>query len=422
MARKSLGDVNFTAAVQKNTVPVPAVFEQSTQPTGGVIGDIWVDTQTASSISPRTITTSDTAPLNPSNGDMWMYTVDGTCFIYYVDATGGQWVEQSRSVYSAATYQSPNYLINGAFDYWQRWTGTAFSSAGYTADRWAIVAASGQTVSVSQQAFTPGTAPVAGYEGAYFCRMAWTGTPSGYFWFTQRVEDVRTLAGQTATLSFWAKAGTATTAFTPVIEQNFGSGGGGVAQAVGSAISLTTSWQRYSVTLNIPSISGKTIGTSSYLDVRPLYSGSTGISANNIDIWGVQLESGTVATPFRRNANSLQAELAACQRYYEKSYNTVDGPGSITESGMVSWRATNTATATQTNAQTTKYQVPKRIYNGVVHTYSPYTGTIDKMWNNSADVASVIWAGGTSSFGAYFNASTVTNAAIAYQWTCDAEL
>jgi hypothetical protein len=293
-------------------------------PTNGQVYDkyTWDSTKgvwTINSSIVTTMTASDAPPSSPNPGDAWFESSTGSVFVYYSDADSSQWVQATSAYgtsYTQLEYSSPNYVINGAFDIWQRWTGTAFASAGYTADRWAIVAASGQTVSVSQQAFTPGTAPVAGYESSYFCRMAWTGTPSGYFWFTQRVEDVRTLAGQTATLSFWAKAGTATSAFTPVIEQNFGSGGSSVVQTVGTAISLTTSWQRYSVTFNIPSITGKTIGTSSYLDVRPLYSSSTGVSANNIDIWGVQLEYGSTPTTFRRNANSLQGELAACQRYY----------------------------------------------------------------------------------------------------------
>lgn len=210
---------------------------------------------------------------------------------------------------------SQNYIINGAFDIWQR--GTSFSSAGYTADRWAIVAASGQTVSVSQQTFTPGSAPVAGYEGTYFSRLLWSGTPSGTFWFTQRVEDVRTFAGQTATLSFWAKATSNTSVFTPMIEQNFGSGGSAGVSVTSSAINITTSWQRFTATFSVPSIAGKTIGANSYLDVRPLNGGSS-VAGNSIDIWGVQLEAGSNATPFRRNSPSIQAELAACHRYYKR--------------------------------------------------------------------------------------------------------
>lgn len=203
-----------------------------------------------------------------------------------------------------------NAIINGGLRIWQR--GTTFSATGYTADRWNVQTASGQTVSCTQQAFTAGNA-ITGYEPTYFLRTTWSGTPSGTFWLNQKVEDVRTFAGQTVTLSFWAKAGSATSAFTPVIEQNFGTGGSSVVTTNGTAISLTTSWKRFTQTFNIPSITGKTIGTSSYLDVRP-FNGSTSVAGNAIDLWGVQLELGSSATPFEQRPYGT--ELSLCQRYY----------------------------------------------------------------------------------------------------------
>jgi hypothetical protein len=113
------------------------------------------------------------------------------------------------------------------------------------------------------------------------------------------------------TLSFWAKAAAGIT-YTPIIIQDFGSGGSGtVTTNASSSITLTTSWARYSVNFTVPSISGKTIGTSSCLVVFPII-----ISADaTIDIWGVQAEAGSTATAFQTATGTIQGELAACQRY-----------------------------------------------------------------------------------------------------------
>jgi hypothetical protein len=130
----------------------------------------------------------------------------------------------------------------------------------------------------------------------------------------QRIEDVRTLAGQTVAISFWAKASSATT-LSAALGQNFGSGGStAVFQGFGSQ-AIGTSWTRFVGTVTVPSISGKTVGTNSYLEC---FISNPNNETNTIDLWGVQLEAGSVATPFRRNANSIQGELAACQRYYRR--------------------------------------------------------------------------------------------------------
>lgn len=213
-----------------------------------------------------------------------------------------------------------NKLINGTFDIWQR--GTSQAAAGYgSADRWSVAVASGQTYAGSQQAFTLGNA-IPGFESAYYYRAAWSGTPSGSYWLEQRVEDVRTFAGQTVTLSFWAKASSATGLLRMGLEQNFGSGGSSVVSSNGNLMNLTTSWQFFSQTFSVPSISGKTIGTSSFLSVRPLL-GSNSVAGINIDIWGVQLEAGGVATPFE--FRPIGTELALCQRYCQRvGYNQYD--------------------------------------------------------------------------------------------------
>jgi hypothetical protein len=215
-----------------------------------------------------------------------------------------------------------NSIINGDFSIWQR--GTTFTVGNgttYTADRYKTYRdGSGATVTVSRQSFTPGTAPVAGYESAFFLRFAQSvaGTGATYSALAQSIEDVRTFAGQTVTFSFWAKAD-ANRNFNLSVQQEFGQGGSSAVYPGGGIAAVTTSWQRFSFTVNVPSIAGKTIGTGSYLQMyfdMPLNTTFT------FDTWGWQAEIGNVATAFETASGTIGGELVLCQRYYFRLSST----------------------------------------------------------------------------------------------------
>ena len=211
-----------------------------------------------------------------------------------------------------------NKIINGDFGVWQRGTSGFGLGAAFNADRWAFYRdGSGATEAITQQTFTPGTAPVSGYEGQYFWRYAATvaGTGATERSLYTKIEDVRTFANQTVTVSFWAKADAART-INLFLAQNFGSGGSASVITSLTGHSVTTSWARYSTTVAVPSISGKTVGTSSFLQLTMSFPVNV---IETIDIWGVQLEAGSVATPFTTASGTIQGELALCQRYYYRN-------------------------------------------------------------------------------------------------------
>jgi hypothetical protein len=101
-----------------------------------------------------------------------------------------------------------NKIINGDFRINQRAFTSNTGSAAYNFDRWRQINAGGSWT-LTPQTFTPGAAPVAGYEGSTFLQgiTASQSADSDQARFNQRIESVRTLAGATATISFWAKAG-----------------------------------------------------------------------------------------------------------------------------------------------------------------------------------------------------------------------
>ena len=208
-----------------------------------------------------------------------------------------------------------NRIINGAFDVWQRGGGGFVCTDGtYTADQWRYAqTGAGGTHTVTRVDQPTGSTLIGGMNPRYYLRLSNTVVGSATAQIIgQRIEDVRTLAGQECTLSAWIK-GTAT-GITAKAVQNFGSGGSpssSVTTTLGTA-TPTTSWVRLHVHFTMPSLSGKTIGTAedSFVEIQF----DCGSSLGTLDLWGVQLEQNTTQTAFERRP--IQQEITLCQRYY----------------------------------------------------------------------------------------------------------
>jgi hypothetical protein len=238
-----------------------------------------------------------------------MYTVDGTCFIYYEDGTSGQWVEQSRNTVSASTYQSPNFLINGGFDIWQR--GTSFTADGYCADRWYF----NETGSCTVNQVTTGLP-----QGFNYALEADATTVSDSADLYQPLESsvVIPLRGRTVTFSCYLKMDSdmrsQSGAFELVADYSTSTDArASQTTVIGAATidkSLYTDWARASYTFTVPSDAvGLMVGIEPPLTVSP--------TSATYFVTGAMLELGSTTTPFRTNAPNIQAELAACQRYYQ---------------------------------------------------------------------------------------------------------
>jgi hypothetical protein len=242
-------------------------------------------------------------------------------------------VEQSSGGAVAPFVAGKNKIINGDFGIWQR--GTTFTNPAnlsFLADRFYldVGGASGGTTTWSQVAFDYAASPAAdklpisGYSSNYFARynMSSVSTSQSYNNpFNYKIEDVRTFAGQTVTFSAWVKSDSSRS-FAFQIFQNFGSGGSSNNYVgASSTLTATTSWQRFTFTIAIPSVTGKTIGSGSNLWI--ILGGLAVNTVQTIDTWGWQLEAGSVATPFTTASGTFQGELALCQRYY---YRNVAGP------------------------------------------------------------------------------------------------
>lgn len=205
-----------------------------------------------------------------------------------------------------------NYIINGNFDIWQR--GTIFTVAPgafiYTSDRWLVWNRSNQPFTVeiaNNKVFSNlGVSPR--------MRIVYAIAPTtGDIIISQRIEDAKRLSSKTFTGSFYHSTLEKLNIST-YSAQHYGTGGGSDTYITNGSQTTTgdLSFKRYSATFNVPDFKDKTIGDYSWADftiVAPIR------TTNPLSIAQVQLEEGSVATPFENRPIGL--ELSLCQRYFQ---------------------------------------------------------------------------------------------------------
>ena len=137
-----------------------------------------------------------------------------------------------------------------------------------------------------------------------------------------------------------------------------------------------------------------------------------------LEITGVQVEVGSVATDFEHR--SFGQELALCERYFEKSYNYSVVPGTVTDSGLVMWLANRNPGLPHTSL---RYKTPKRA-NPTVTIFNTNTADSNTLRDkdSSTDLTPQITRLGDSGCTIHTNTSVALGNFIAFHYTAVSEL
>jgi hypothetical protein len=336
-----------------------------------------------------------------------------------------------------------NRIINGAMVIDQRNAGASVTPIDnqYTVDRWAarLTQASKFTV---EQTITGVSAPV-GFTDylAVTSSSAYSVVSSDFFNVRQYIEGFNaadlgwgTASASSVTLSFWVRS-----SLTGTFGGAFFNSSGARSYAFSYTISSANTWEQKSVTIagdtsgTWLTTNGTGIGITFSLGTGSTYSGTAGAwgstlylaptgatsvvgtSGATFYITGVQLEKGSTATSF--DYRPYSAELQLCQRYYEKSYNQTDVPGTSTITGAISFIATTTGAY-----QAVFFKVPKRATAATMYIYGS-TGVQNTMRNVSSSTDLTATAGNIGEYGYTMQNTAASAAAVyAFQYAAQSEL
>lgn len=363
--------------------------------------------------------------------------------------SGGAGEVSSSSILSTSRF-TRNYIINGDMRFSQRATSFVAAANGYCLDRYVYEKNGTMVHTISQDTDVP-TMAQAGVLFQNSLRLNLTTSDTSiaageWCQIVQKIEGCNfvNIAQKNFTLSFWVKAtlpGIYCVAFkSSTLDRSY------VAEYT---ITAASTWEHKIITVT-GSPSGGTwnytngiglivtfgvaIGSTYHTTVDSWQTGNFAATANIVNgvntgstdfrITGVMLNEGSQAAPFRTFGNSINEEINACQRYYEKSYALVSAPGTNGFSGAQSSSSTNSGGGG--NLLGFRFPVIKRA-TPTITIYHPITGTINSVYEiTTAAAKAVLGANQVGEHGVLEIVATggvlIDDDAYYYHWTADAEL
>jgi len=349
-----------------------------------------------------------------------------------------------------------NLAINGGFDFWQEKAGTtttintATSSFTYAADMWAV-SSSGATVKNYNYLRSSSTVPTlaqSGFNSRYsmqFQVLTAIGSlaasdeilPYNYF---MEGQDYARIHSKKVTFGFWFNASVAGT-YSFAMQNNAGnrsyvttftqnSGGVWEYKTITVTLDNTGTWlfdTNFGLAVYIAAVSGSTGSTSTLGSWQngafvaatgaTNYFATINATLNLAQFSIVEGPIGLGPTGFVRSGKTIEAEFASCQRYYEKTYQLDDIPGTVTANGQAQTGQPNNA-----NWQWTHYfNTTKRTRGYTTLIYDPVAGTSSHVHNTTAGSLTAASNGGETNLATFTcsQAPGASNTLIQYHATFD---
>lgn len=363
---------------------------------------------------------------------------------------------------SGAGLMFRNRIINGDMRIDQRLAGTKSTTVTgayiYGLDRFATYVATGGSSSMQRQSLASSDLPYSQDGLRYFLRHnreSVVGTVNDTHFVAQQIEanniedfNFGISTAKQFTISFWAKASSSYNFSLSLANTSFGA-----TRTYVIPFNVTTTWQKYSYTITADTTGTWGTGENLGLSVRFVLGGAGTTSTFNqwkgdnmyvggstqfqtlaqnsfFDLTGVQVEAGAVATPFERRPFGM--ELALCQRYFEKSYELEDKPGTDVN-GLTPAKRGGLLYSVHSDGVSDStcqifYKVTKRKSNNTLTFYTT-AGSINQVFRSYSGGSQGITPGvsynSANSVVVFADESIVpawTNTVVEFCFTCDAEL